>query len=162
MAQFPTCHYKHHQAEYKAAVKEFLAKSAFLYKHRRQSPIEETMGMAGPSNRICESVCCLHKAAVCSNESLRRVAIDPKDHFFLPSSTEYHETKDGGSLANEQRGGSFQMRNPPTVNADGVLGQILFDVCVPKNIEGWDIKPVASSRRRGPFNPIKCLRRSRL
>lgn len=124
-----------------------------------------TTGTAGPSdrNRISESVCCLHKAAVSSNESLRRVAINPSDHFYLPSSTEYHETKEGGSLANEQRGGPFQMRGPPTVNANGVLGQIFFDVCVPKNIEeGWDMKTVASSRHHCHFNPIKYLRRSRL
>ncbi|ONK55408.1 uncharacterized protein A4U43_UnF3660 [Asparagus officinalis] len=156
-------HYKHYPAEYKAAVTELLAKATLHYQQKKKhSPIDQTSGMAGSSRKISESVCCLHKAADSSNNSLRRVAIDPSDHFFLPSSTEYHETKEGGSLVNEQRGGSFQMQGPPTVNANGVLGKILFDVCVPKNIEGWDIKPVASSHRNGPFNPIKCLRRSRL
>lgn len=159
---FDAGHYKHYPTEYKAAVSELLVKATFLYTRRRQSEIEETAGMAGSSHKVCESVCCLHKAAVLSNESLRRVAIDPRDHFFLPSSTEYHETKEGGPLVNEQRGGSFQMQSPPSVTANGVLGQILFDVCVPKNIEGWDIRQVARSRRHGCFNPIKCLRRSRL
>ena len=164
MTWFRAGHYKHHPAEYKTVVTEFLIKAASLYTQRRRSPMEETGGMGCSSNKISKSVCCLQKAAVSSNESLRRVAMDPSDHFFRPSSTEYHETKEGGSLVNEQRGGggSFQMQSPPTINANGVLGQILFDVCVPKNIEGWDIKPTASSRRHGPFNPIKCLWRSRL
>ena len=51
---------------------------------------------------------------------------------------------------------------------NGVLGQVLYDVCVPKNVDGWDLKPSASShmhtvaRRHGSFNPMKCVRRSRL
>ncbi|XP_010916637.1 uncharacterized protein [Elaeis guineensis] len=158
-------HYKHHPVEYKAAVSELLCKAALVHSERRQQSHGETACAGGSSNEIPESVCSLHKAAVTSNESLRRVAIDPTDHFFLPSSMEYEARED------EKKGESFHMQNVPSINAHGVLGQILFDVCVPKNVEGWDIKPItslngrqsfASARRHGLFNPIKCIRRSRL
>lgn len=119
------------------------------------------MVMADPCNSIPESVCNLHTAAVNSNESLKRVATDPTDHFFLPSSMEYNENQE------EPKDELFHM---PSINPQGVLSQILFDVCVPKNIEGWDIKHAASingrqrfgSSRRSPLNPVKCIRRSRL
>ncbi|XP_008805256.1 uncharacterized protein LOC103718291 [Phoenix dactylifera] len=158
-------HYKHHPVEYKAAVSELLCRAALVHSERRQQSNGVTAHAGGSSNKISESVCSLHKAAVTSNESLRRVATDPTDHFFLPSSMEYEARED------EKKDESFHMQNVPSINAHGVLGQILFDVCVPKNVEGWDIKPVtslngrqsfASARRHGLFNPIKCIRRSRL
>jgi hypothetical protein len=113
-------------------------------------------------------VCSLHNAAASSNESLRRVASSPSDHFFLPSSKDHNESKDPDSLIEEQR---RHISQPSHLEPQGVLGQILFDVCVPKNVEGWDIKPtvspngrssLTSARQLGPFNPIKYFRRSRL
>ncbi|KAH0453432.1 hypothetical protein IEQ34_017756 [Dendrobium chrysotoxum] len=154
-------HYRHHQDEYKAAVNEFLAKASVNFSSRQ---LKRAM-----DDKIPESVCYLHDAAFSSNESLRRVAIGPSDHFYLPSSMEFSETKAGGSLIDEQKAELFQL---PSIKPQGILSQVLFDVCVPKNIEGWDIKPMsslnrnhtfASARRHGrPFNPIKCIRRSRL
>ncbi|XP_020681419.1 uncharacterized protein LOC110098798 [Dendrobium catenatum] len=153
-------HYRHHQDEYKAAVNEFLAKASVNFSSRQ---LKRAM-----DDKIPESVCYLHDAAFSSNESLRRVAIGPSDHFYLPSSMEFSEAKAGGSLIDEQKAELFQL---PSLKPQGILSQVLFDVCVPKNIEGWDIKPIsslnrnhtfASARRNGPFNPIKCIRRSRL
>lgn len=126
--------------------------------------------MGGACNKISESVCHLRKAAKSSNQSLRRVAVGPSDHFFLPSSLEYHESKDVGSMQAEQKERLIHLQNPPSISAHSVLGKILFDACVPKDIEDWDINPrdslngqmLSSSRRHGPFNPIKCMRRSRL
>ncbi|KAK1302440.1 hypothetical protein QJS10_CPB12g01630 [Acorus calamus] len=151
-------HYMLYPDEYKAAVTELLSKALTTYSRRMQD--------------ISESVCSLHNAAVSSNESLRRVAVGPSDHFFLPSSSEYHETKDSGAVQDQQKGNLFHLQDPPSLNAHGVLGKILFDVCVPKNIEEWDIKNAGplnihqrfgfSSRRPSAFNPIKFIRRSKL
>ncbi|XP_039127590.1 uncharacterized protein LOC120263691 isoform X2 [Dioscorea cayenensis subsp. rotundata] len=163
-------HYKNHQAEYKAALTEFLSKTITVYSQSSQLK-RETTGTGHGRDDISKSVCHLQKAVGSSNRSLQRFAVGPNDHFYLPSSLEYHETKDAGSVPDEQKGGLFQMQNPPGINAHSVLGQMLFDVCVPKNIEGWDIKPskssnniqtFGSSRRHSPFNPIKCIRRSKL
>ncbi|CAL9107456.1 uncharacterized protein LOC135634156 [Musa acuminata AAA Group] len=154
-------HYKFHASDYRAGVFELVGKAAMIYAQRRL----QSQGLEGPS--ISESVCNLHKAAASSSESLRRVATDPSDHFFLPSSMECEDKKD----ANLQKGELFHTQNMPSINAHGVLGQILFDICVPKNIEGWDIKPSTSlngrqtfavARRHGLFYPMKCIRRSRL
>ncbi|KAJ0981501.1 hypothetical protein J5N97_009756 [Dioscorea zingiberensis] len=162
-------HYKCHQADYKAALTEFLGKIAVIYSQRKELK-GVTMGGHGRDD-ISKSVCNLQKAVGRSDKSLQRLAVGPSDHFYLPSSLEYHETKDAGSVPDEQKGELFHMQNPPGINAHGVLGQILFDVCVPKNIEGWDIKPsksfnniqtFGSSRGHSPFNPIKCIRRSKL
>ncbi|KAJ8625133.1 hypothetical protein MRB53_033663 [Persea americana] len=163
-------HYKHYPVEYKDAVNQLLEKAPLVYARRMQALNRERMG--GACNKISESVCHLRKAAKSSNQSLRRVAVGPSDHFFLPSSLEYHESKDAGSMQAEQKERLIHLQNSPTpsISAHSVLGKILFDACVPKNIEDWDINPahslngemLGSSRRHGPFNPIKCMRRSRL
>lgn len=70
-------------------------------------------------------------------------------------------------MQEEQKEGVVHMPNQPGVNPNGVLGQMLFDVCVPKNIEEWDIKPAGRmgqklAHRPGPFNPMKGIRRCRM
>uniref|UniRef100_A0A0A9CXQ5 Uncharacterized protein n=1 Tax=Arundo donax TaxID=35708 RepID=A0A0A9CXQ5_ARUDO len=106
-----------------------------------------------------------HRTAASSNGRLRRAHIDPTDQFFLPSSMEYHESNEGPKPE------LFNMPSMESMNPHGVLGQVLYDVCVPKNIEGWDLKPSASMNgrhmnaivhRHANFNQVKCLRRSRL
>ncbi|XP_078433201.1 uncharacterized protein LOC144704599 [Wolffia australiana] len=150
-------HYDHHPEEYSSAVFELLGKAVLFHSQRAQH---------NSVDQITESIFDLHRAAACSNESFRRVATRPSDHFFLPSSMGYLESKEGNgagsSVQEEQKGGYFHLQNPPAMNPNSVLGQMLFDVCVPKNIEGWDIKPNKLSRRTGPFNPIKCVRRCRM
>ncbi|XP_019054704.1 PREDICTED: uncharacterized protein LOC104605936 isoform X2 [Nelumbo nucifera] len=163
-------HYRHYPTDYKAAVTELLGKAALVYARKIQQLEGERMGEERSYDDISESICTLRKVAVSSNQSLRRVAIGPSDHFFLPSSVDYQEGRDVGSVPDERREGLVHVQNPPRINAYGVLGQILFDVCVPKNIEGWDVKPpgplngkpFSSVRRHAPFNPIRCIRRSRL
>ncbi|KAJ4966895.1 hypothetical protein NE237_018744 [Protea cynaroides] len=160
-------HYKHYPTDYKAAVNELLGKAALVYSRRIQQLEGERMGSEGTHDALSESIFNLRKAGKSSNQSLRRVALGPSDHFL--SSVEYHEDRDVGSVQDERKEGLIHLQNPPTINAHGVLGQILFDVCVPKNVEGWDIKSPGAfngqpftSRRHLPFNPIKCIRRSRL
>ncbi|KAK8952436.1 hypothetical protein KSP39_PZI003080 [Platanthera zijinensis] len=141
-------HYRHNQDEYRAAVSDFLSKARLIFSNRQL--------YQNANKKMPESV-----AAIDSNESLRRFTFEPTDHF-VQSSTEFSEIRSGVSPVDEQKSGLFQI---PSIKPQGVLSQILFDVCVPKNIEGWDIKPISSlnsAHRRRPFNPIKCIRRSRL
>ncbi|KAL6956653.1 hypothetical protein U1Q18_005659 [Sarracenia purpurea var. burkii] len=163
-------HYLHYPIDYKAAVTELLGKASVIYSHRiRQLEGEEGMGFETPQFEISEPFYQLKKAAINSRKSFQRAALELNDHFFVPSSVEYHEERTVRSVQDEQ--GLIHLPDPPSINAHGVLGQILFDVCVPKNVEGWDVRsspsslnrlPFASSRRHSPFNPIKCIRRSRL
>ncbi|URE46502.1 hypothetical protein MUK42_25100 [Musa troglodytarum] len=139
-------HHKHHAADYKTAVSELLSKAATIYSERRRQ---------------------FHA----QQEGHRRVTNVPCDHFLLPSSMEYHDTRDGCSTQDEQKCEIFHMQNAPSINAHSVLAQILFDGYVPKNVEGWDIKPnssltgrqtLPSGHRHARFNPMKHIRRSRL
>ncbi|KAB1207102.1 hypothetical protein CJ030_MR7G011423 [Morella rubra] len=162
-------HYKHYPIQYRAAVTNMLDKAASIHSQKMRL-LRERSGMECMHDEISELICDLQKAAVNSNESLRRVAVGPSDHFFLPSSAEYHSGRDSTSLQDEQKERSICLPKPSSINAHSVLGQILFDVCVPENVEGWDIKfggsvngqPFASARRHSPFHGIKCIRRSRL
>ncbi|TVU12083.1 hypothetical protein EJB05_45710 [Eragrostis curvula] len=159
-------HYKSHEAEYRTAVNDLMEKALVTFCHRSQ--LNDKIATGEQEYKIAHSVCSLHNAAASSNESLRRVANSPSDHFFLPSSKDHNESRDPDSLIEEQR---RHISHPPYMEPQGVLGQILFDVCVPTNVEGWDIKQtvspngrpsLTSSRQLGPFNPIKYFRRSRL
>ncbi|KAM0852497.1 hypothetical protein ACQ4PT_051716 [Festuca glaucescens] len=161
-----TGHYKLHEAEYRTAVDDILKKALVTFCHRSQ--LNRTTVAGDQEYKIAHCVCNLHNVAANSNESLRRVANSPNDHFFLPSSKDHNESREPDSLIEEQR---RQLSYPPRMEPQGVLGQIMFDVCVPKNVEGWDIKPtvspngrptLSSAQQLGPFNPIKYLRRSRL
>ncbi|KAG4160070.1 hypothetical protein ERO13_D02G210800v2 [Gossypium hirsutum] len=150
-------HYKHYPIRYRAVVASFLEKATSVYSHRIKK-LGETNGL---HDEISELIFNLQKATVNSNQSLRRVAVGPSDHFFLPSSAECHNGRETNSKQDEQREQPFSLPVPPTINAHSVLGQILFDACVPKNIEGWDIR-FSGSDRRSSFLGIKSSRRSRL
>ncbi|XP_059434042.1 uncharacterized protein LOC132167159 isoform X1 [Corylus avellana] len=162
-------HYKHYPIQYRAAVTNLLDKTASVF-YQKIRLLGERTSMEGMHDEISELICDLQNAAVNSNQSLRRVAQGPSDHFFLPSSAEYQSGRDSTTLQDEQKERSIYLPNSSSINANSVLGQILFDVCVPKNVEGWDIKfggslngqPFASARRNSPFHGIKCIRRSKL
>ncbi|XP_068638121.1 uncharacterized protein [Aristolochia californica] len=163
-------HFKHHPTEYSARVTEFLEKACLIYFQRIQQLNHERMGLGGTSDQTHE-VCNLSKAAAKSDESLRRVAVDSSNHFFLPSSMEIQEGREVGSVQDEEKQRVIHLqRSQPAISAHSVLGGMLFDVCIPKNVEDWDIKNGSFSRRNrfrsssrnNPFNPMKCIRRSRL
>ncbi|PSS31414.1 Protein translocase subunit SecA like [Actinidia chinensis var. chinensis] len=163
-------HYQQYPIEYKGAVTELLGKASVVYSHRIRRLEGVGMGLDGPQDEISEPFYQLKKDVINSNKNFQRVALELNDHFFLPTSVEYHEDRVVGSVQDEHKEGLFHLPNPPSINAHGVLGQILFDACVPKNVEGWDVRlspsvhrpPFASSRRHSNFNPIKCILRSRL
>ncbi|KAJ6368550.1 hypothetical protein OIU78_001022 [Salix suchowensis] len=153
-------HYKHNPIQYRAAVTNLLDKAPSVY-YRRILQLREGIGLDGMHDEMSELICDLQKAAVNSNQSLRRVAVEPGDHFFVPSSAEYYNSRESGPLQDETKERSIYLPNPPSISAHSVLGQILFDACVPKNVEGWDIRfsgtlngqPIASAHRRhSPFH----------
>lgn len=157
-------HHKHGSAQYAAAVTEFLEQAVSVFSGKLQKLGE----WSHLDDEISYLICDLQNAAVNSNQSFRRVAIGPNDHFFLPSSSEYQNSREFATTQQEQRDKLPQRSSPPCMSANSVLGQSLFDACVPKNVEGWDIKfsgslngePFASVRRRSPIRGIK--HRSRL
>ncbi|KAL0365419.1 UNVERIFIED_CONTAM: hypothetical protein Sangu_0639500 [Sesamum angustifolium] len=159
-------HYKHQSVQYMTAITELLEQAVSIFSEKIQK-LAKKSHMDDMHDEISELICDLQNAAVDSNQSFRRVAVGPNDHFFLPSSSEYQDRKEFGSVPEDSKERSPH-RPSPCMSANSVLGQILFDVCVPKNVEGWDIKfsgsfngePFASVRRRSPFGGIK--HRSRL
>lgn len=153
---------------------ELLGKAAGIYSQRIRRLEGERLGnLDATHDETIEPIRTLRKAAASSN-SFQGISLvpSPSNDFFLPSSMESYEGRDVGSMQDKHRQeGLIHLPKPPTsINAHGVLGQILFDVCVPKNVEGWDIgssgslnrRSFISTRRHNPFNPIKCMRRSRL
>src|SRR5262249_32520649 len=141
-------HYRLYPNDYKAAVTELLGKASAVYSRRIQQLEGERMGLEGTHDEVSESICDLRKVDVSSNRSFRGVAIAPSNHFLMPSSVGYYEGRDVGSLEDEQKERLIHLRSPPRINAHGVLGQILFDVCVPENVEDWDIRSSASLNRQ--------------
>ena len=135
---FYSGHYTHNPIQYRAVISNFLEKAISVHLHK----IRQLGERARTHDEISELICDLQKVAVDSNQSLKRVATGPSDHFFLPSSAPYQSNNtDPSSSQEEQRErSSFRPLQPTSINANSVLGQFLFDSCVPKNIEGWDIR----------------------
>ncbi|XP_076939928.1 uncharacterized protein LOC143608909 [Bidens hawaiensis] len=156
-------HYRLHPEEYKCSVTELLTKSILIYSKKRVS---------GSHNQTSEPLNHLREAVSNSNQyqSCHRITLDLNDHFVVPGSVEYHEGQDVGSVHDASKERFIPRSTLPKVNAHGILGQILFDVCVPKNVEDWELRSSSSSsscthasgRRHSHFNPMKCIRRSRL
>lgn len=146
-----------------------LEKAASIYSQNVIRERERT-GMDGTQDEISEIICDLQKVAINSNKSLRRVALGPSDHFYLPSSEGHYNDRESGTSQEEQKEKTVCLPSSPSISAHSVLGQFLFDVCVPKNVEGWDVKfsgnlngrLSASAPKHSPFRGIKCFRRSRL
>ncbi|KAI3446007.1 hypothetical protein Pfo_002672 [Paulownia fortunei] len=154
-------HYKHQSIQYTSAITELLEQAVSIFSENFQK-LGEKSRMDDMHDEISDLICDLQNAAVDSNQSFRRVAVGPNDHFFLPSSSEHQNSREFGSIQQERKE-RLPLRSSPCMSANSVLGQTLFDVCVPKNVEGWDIKfsgslngePFASVRRRSPFSGIK-------
>ncbi|CAN1273967.1 hypothetical protein LINPERPRIM_LOCUS15242 [Linum perenne] len=165
-------HYRLYPVDYKAAITELLGKAGGVYSKRIRRLEGEGMGLEGGHNDISDPMSNLRKAAGSSNQSFGGDNIASGDHFMMPTSVEYYEGRGVGSVQGQHKEDLIRVRDrgPPTINAHGVLGQILFDVCVPEYVEDWDIKSSASlsrhpytfTRRHTTFNPMKCIRRSRL
>lgn len=161
-------HYRRHPAEYRAAVTALLEKASRVYSQRIVQLEKGAMGLDAGYAVILEP---RRKAAGGSNEGLNRLCLDFGVPFLAASgSLECHAGNGVGSVHGSPKEGVVHLPSPPRIKAQGVLGQMLFDVCIPTNVEGWDITPPSSSkglpypsnRRHVLFNPIRCMRRSRL
>uniref|UniRef100_A0A803NNI2 RNase H type-1 domain-containing protein n=1 Tax=Cannabis sativa TaxID=3483 RepID=A0A803NNI2_CANSA len=131
-------HYRNYKIQYEAAVTELLRKSAGIYSQRIKRLEGEKLGNVEVTHdETVEPIPTLTKTAASSN-SFQGISLAAGDNLYLPSSVEYYEGRDVGSMQDEHRQeGLIHLPNPPTsINVHGVLGQILFDVCVPNNIEG--------------------------
>ncbi|KAG8377635.1 hypothetical protein BUALT_Bualt08G0053500 [Buddleja alternifolia] len=162
-------HFRHYPEEYRAAVTELLGKASIIYSQRIRQLEGEKMGMEGRHDDISDPFTNIRKAAAKSSESFPRIAPHLNEHFFVPTSSEYHEDRGFGSVHDERKECHILLSSPPKISAHGVLGQFLFDACVPKNVEDWDLRSspsvrrVSSARRNSlPSNRIKCIRRSKL
>ncbi|XLS74683.1 hypothetical protein HN51_031548 [Arachis hypogaea] len=162
-------HYKQHSIQYRAAVSKLFEKAASIYSQKLILKRERTH-MEGAQDEISELICDLRKVAINSNKSLRRVAVGPRDHFFMPSAAGHYNDRDSGTVQDEQKEKPLFLPSSPSISAHSVLGQFLFDVCVRKNVEGWDVKfsgtpnerLCSSAPRHSPLSGIKRIRRSRL
>lgn len=160
-------HFRHHADEYEAATAEILGKAVAIYRHKNRRIEDEKLGIEGTRDVITDPFSELRKAAATST-SFQGFAVAPSENL-SPSSVEFYDGKDVSSVADEQKGSFIHLPSRPSINANGVLGQILFDVCVPKTVEDWDVRSnsknaqiIFGTRKHTPFNPIKCIRRSRL
>ncbi|XP_057428311.1 uncharacterized protein LOC130721524 [Lotus japonicus] len=157
-------HFRHHPDEYKTAITEILGKAVAIYRHKNPQIRDEKLGIEGTEDEITDPFSEMRKAAMTST-SFQGFALAPSEHL-SHNSMEYYDGKDVSSVADDRKGSFIHLPSRPSINANGVLGQVLFDVCVPKNVEDWDVRSnpglLAATRRHVPFNPIKCIRRSRL
>lgn len=158
-------HFREYPIDYAATVTELLGKAVIVYSQRIRQL--EGMGFDALHNEVSGPFGSLRKAIINANQSFRRVALELDDHFFAPtSSMAYHDNKVVGSNPDSRNECIVHLSSPPRINAHGVLGQILFDVCVPENVEDWDIRS-SPSLKMGSFvsslkRPMKYIRRSRL
>ncbi|OWM80739.1 uncharacterized protein LOC116216055 [Punica granatum] len=165
-------HYRHYPVDYKAAATELLGKAAAIYSQRHNRVEQEKMGFEGGRDVIPDPIFNLGKAATGLSQGSHGLTLALSDQFLVPTSVVSYDggSRNFGSVQDNHQEDMIHLPARPSINAHGVLGQILFDVCVPKDVEDWDIKqsyysnrrPFASSRRHAPFNPIKCILRSRL
>ncbi|XP_020577273.1 uncharacterized protein LOC110022563 [Phalaenopsis equestris] len=132
-------HYRYHKAEYTAAVTELLAKASLNFNRTRQ--------LSQASYKIPDSSCNSNNTDDGSTERLKRTAataaaaIGPSDHFLLSSSIEFGDTGNEDWLIDEHKRALLQLRS---IEPHGILSRTHFDVCVLKNIEDWDIRPISS------------------
>ncbi|XP_057531932.1 uncharacterized protein LOC130810031 [Amaranthus tricolor] len=164
-------HYRHYPLDYKSAVSELLRKASAIHQQNIQRLKVRRIGFECARDEISEPLGDLRKAADDPTDIFKRFSGELERHVSVAkSSVEYHEDRAVGSVQDEKPG-LVRLPSPPRINANGVLGQMLFDVCVPKNIEEWDAgtlsslrhSPFPSTRRHSMhFNPMKCIKRSRL
>lgn len=160
-------HYREHPVEYEAAVKDLLGKASMVYSKRFQMLKGEQLVLEGAHNASSEPFSQLRKAGAASKEVLGRVPVGLTSQLVLPCSPEDFKAEGVGSLSDGKKRGLLQLAShPPSFNANGIMGEIPFDVCVSKVVEDWDIRPSGSlkplTRRHTCLNPIKYIRRSRL
>ncbi|XP_075518834.1 uncharacterized protein LOC142552850 isoform X2 [Primulina tabacum] len=140
-------HFRNYPVEYGAAVTELLGKAVAVYSQRIRQLEGEKMGLERTDTEISDPFHNLRKAASRSNQSFERITLDLNNHFVVPGSVEYDEYRGVGSVHDEHKERYIPLSSPPKIGVHGILGQFLFDVCVPKNVENWDIGSSHTLRR---------------
>nr|XP_043638665.1 uncharacterized protein LOC122609787 [Erigeron canadensis] len=157
-------HYLHHPEEYKSAVGELLTKAASLYTTRLQQLKSQNNGIQLGHNKIPDPLSHLREAISASDmqPKSKKMALDRKDHLIMSGSMEYDQVREVGSVQDEFKESVIRPSALSTMKAYGILGQILFDVCVPKNVEDWDLRPLDSNQKNSHFDAVKCIHISKL
>uniref|UniRef100_A0A7C9CD01 Uncharacterized protein n=1 Tax=Opuntia streptacantha TaxID=393608 RepID=A0A7C9CD01_OPUST len=169
-------HCEHYSVEYQAAVASLLEKATSVFSSRIQHEISPKTYIEGTDDEIPELICHLQKEAVTvsSKWKLRNLDLGSSEPLFNPrrGPDDCSSAWDSISPKDEQKGrlDDLPSGSTPCMSAHSVLGQALFDACVPKNIEGWDIRfsgsvngqPFASARRLSHLKKVGPIRRSRL
>ncbi|KAK6136865.1 hypothetical protein DH2020_029391 [Rehmannia glutinosa] len=94
-------HHKHRSKQCTAAVTELLEQAISIFTEKIQK-LGEKFCIDDMHDEI-SLICDLQNAAVDSNQSFRRVAVGPNDHFFLPSSSEHANSREIGSIQQERK-----------------------------------------------------------
>ncbi|CAN8267606.1 unnamed protein product [Cochlearia groenlandica] len=157
-------HYRYNQVDYKAAVSEFLSKAASVYllksRNLERKAIKE---IQCDEDEISEPIQSLGQSTSGVNRSFNGTPLVTTDHFFVPSTVGYY-VGNSGSVQDEHKQDLIRLSSTQTddaVKPNGVLGQMLFDVYIPQDVEDWDMKlseTGGSTRRPGK----RFIRRSRL
>lgn len=168
-------HYRKYPDEYKTAVAQLLQKASAVYSQRVQQLVGEKIASEGSNNRNSEPFKHLKHVGVGPTEEIRRASPQLSDHFVMPSSSLCHDDRVmySTSIQDESKESLIQLPSSPprSINAHGVLGEILLEHCVPMDVEDWELElssslrgslSIPSSRRPSNFNPIKYIIRSRL
>lgn len=171
-------HCEHYTAEYQAAVASLLEKATLVFSSRIQQQVFPKTFIEGKDNETPELISHLQKAAVSvsSKWKLGNLDVGPSDPLFNPrrGAADCSSSWDSINPQDEQKerldNTPSSSSSSPFISAHSVLGQVLFDACVPKNIEGWDIRfsgsvngqPFASARRLSHLKKVRSIGRSRL
>ncbi|CAH2046505.1 unnamed protein product [Thlaspi arvense] len=155
-------HYRYNQVDYKAAVSEFLSKAASVYLQKnREEAMKETQC---DDDEISEPVHSLGNSTSGLNRSFDGTPLVTTDHFFVPTTVGYY-VGNGGSVVDEHKQDLIRLSSTQDDDEarkpNGVLGQILFDVYIPKNVEDWDVK-LSETGRSKLRSAKRFIRRSRL
>lgn len=161
-------HYRYNQVDYKAAVSDFLSKAASVYLQKTRSLDREAMKEETQCDDDMTEPTTQSFGASTSglNRSFNGTPLVTTDHFFVPRSTVGYYVGNGGSVQDEHKQDLIRLssaqNDEDAVKPNGVLGQILFDVYIPKNVEDWDVKLSETTGRSKRRQGKRFIRRSRL
>lgn len=143
---------------------ELLVKAISIYATRLQQ-LKSINNSLGPVHiDISEPLSHFRETISSTNQhpNSKRMALDLNDHVIRPCSMEHQHVREEESVQDEIKECLTSRAAMLEVNAYGTLGQTMFDVCVPKNMEDWDLRSFASKRTYSCFFSVKCIRRSKL
>ncbi|KVH99373.1 Protein of unknown function DUF829, TMEM53 [Cynara cardunculus var. scolymus] len=149
-------HYRHHPEEYRAAVIELLTKAGSIYSTRVEQQLKSI------NNETSEPVHHLQEPLVSGSryhQNSKRLALDLNQRMIVPRSMAYDQVRETGPVQGEAEERFIRQSVMAEMNCDGIVGEILFDVGVLKNVEDWDLR---SFGRHSDINFIKCIRRSKM